>query len=232
MRIIVCLPDPEDREVCTNKITELAAETGAPVTVTRMGLRSSKDLDFHAEELEKADLIFLGIEPGGFDGMAAAAAIRQKGTDIDIVFYTKEKSRVFDAFDVDAIHYLVPGEFSSKRFRNVFEKALARSRRRDKAVIRLSCAGLHKTVPIARIYYFEVTNRILTVHYEGGVFEFYSTMYKVEEKLKDFDFVRIHRSFLVARGFIADITHTEVTLFNGEKLPIGGRYLANLEKKS
>ena len=230
MRIIVCLPDPEDREVCTNKITELAAETGAPVTVTRMGLRSSKDLDFHAEELEKADLIFLGIEPGGFDGMAAAAAIRQKGTDIDIVFYTKEKSRVFDAFD--AIHYLVPGEFSSKRFRNVFEKALARSRRRDKAVIRLSCAGLHKTVPIARIYYFEVTNRILTVHYEGGVFEFYSTMYKVEEKLKDFDFVRIHRSFLVARGFIADITHSEVTLFNGEKLPVGGRYLANLEKKS
>ena len=232
MRIIVCLPDPEDREVCTNKITELAAETGAPVTVTRMGLRSSKDLDFHAEELEKADLIFLGIEPGGFDGMAAAAAIRQKGTDIDIVFYTKEKSRVFDAFDVDAIHYLVPGEFSSKRFRNVFEKALARSRRRDKAVIRLSCAGLHKTVPIARIYYFEVTHRILTVHYEGGVFEFYSTMYKVEEKLKDFDFVRIHRSFLVARGFIADITHTEVTLFNGEKLPVGSRYLANLEKKS
>ena len=232
MRIIVCLPDPEDREVCTNKITELAAETGAPVTVTRMGLRSSKDLDFHAEELEKADLIFLGIEPGGFDGMAAAAAIRQKGTDIDIVFYTKEKSRVFDAFDVDAIHYLVPGEFSSKRFRNVFEKALARSRRRDKAVIRLSCAGLHKTVPIARIYYFEVTNRILTVHYEGGVFEFYSTMYKVEEKLKDFDFVRIHRAFLVARGFIADITHSEVTLFNGEKLPVGGRYLANLEKKS
>lgn len=232
MRIIVCLPDPEDREVCTNKITELAAETGAPVTVTRMGLRSSKDLDFHAEELEKADLIFLGIEPGGFDGMAAAAAIRQKGTDIDIVFYTKEKSRVFDAFDVDAIHYLVPGEFSSKRFRNVFEKALARSRRKDKAVIRLSCAGLHKTVPIARIYYFEVTNRILTVHYEGGVFEFYSTMYKVEEKLKDFDFVRIHRSFLVARGFIADITHSEVTLFNGEKLPVGGRYLANLEKKS
>ena len=232
MRIIVCLPDPEDREVCTNKITELAAETGAPVTVTRMGLRSSKDLDFHAEELEKADLIFLGIEPGGFDGMAAAAAIRQKGTDIDIVFYTKEKSRVFDAFDVDAIHYLVPGEFSSKRFRNVFEKALVRSRRRDKAVIRLSCAGLHKTVPIARIYYFEVTNRILTVHYEGGVFEFYSTMYKVEEKLKDFDFVRIHRSFLVARGFIADITHSEVTLFNGEKLPVGGRYLANLEKKS
>lgn len=232
MRIIVCLPDPEDREVCTNKITELAAETGAPVTVTRMGLRSSKDLDFHAEELEKADLIFLGIEPGGFDGMAAAAAIRQKGTDIDIVFYTKEKSRVFDAFDVDAIHYLVPGEFSSKRFRNVFEKALARSRKRDKAVIRLSCAGLHKTVPIARIYYFEVSNRILTVHYEGGVFEFYSTMYKVEEKLKDYDFVRIHRSFLVARGFIADIAHSEVTLFNGERLPVGGRYLANLERKS
>ena len=232
MRIIVCLPDPEDREVCTNKITELAAETGAPVTVTRMGLRSSKDLDFHAEELEKADLIFLGIEPGGFDGMAAAAAIRQKGTDIDIVFYTKEKSRVFDAFDVDAIHYLVPGEFSSKRFRNVFEKALARSRKRDKAVIRLSCAGLHKTVPIARIYYFEVSNRILTVHYEGGGFEFYSTMYKVEEKLKDYDFVRIHRSFLVARGFIADIAHSEVTLFNGERLPVGGRYLANLERKS
>ncbi len=232
MRIIVCLPDPEDREVCTNKIMELAAEKSAPVTVIRMGLRSSKDLDFHAEELEKADLIFLGIEPGGFDGMAAAAAIRQKGTDIDIVFYTKEKSRVFDAFDVEAIHYLVPGEYSSKRFRNVFEKALARSRKRDKAVIRLSCAGLHKTVPIARIYYFEVSNRILTVHYEGGVFEFYSTMYKVEEKLKDFDFVRIHRSFLVARGFIADITHTEVTLFNGEKLPVGGRYLANLEKKS
>ena len=83
---------------------------------------------------------------------------------------------------------------------------------------------------LSDINYFEVQNRIITVHYESGSFEFYSTMSKIEESLFGKGFVRIHRAYLVARRYIQTITSGEVKLLNGVSLPVGGRYSANLQE--
>ena len=54
---------------------------------------------------------------------------------------------------------------------------------------------------------------------------------KMEEQLKGDVFLRVHRSYLVHRGAIASIGKNELTLRDGQVIPIGDQYRAQLTRK-
>lgn len=228
MQVILCLPDARARDFCKKRIAELAKTDRAEVVVNALSPNSLGYLKSSVGKFVFADLIVMGID-AGFDGISAARILREADINADIVFFTRNKARVFEAFDVDALHYLVDGEASLSKFDQVFRKARLRSETRTQASIVLSCAGEQKKLLISQIYYFEVINRIVTVHYIGGTFEFYSTLSKIENSLANRGFVRIHRSYLVAERFITGVSHGEATLVNGDVLPVGGRYTNNIK---
>ena len=93
----------------------------------------------------------------------------------------------------------------------------------------LSCAGEQRKIIISHIYYFEVFNRIVKVHYRDGTFEFYSTLSKLEDSLARRGFVRVHRAYLVSERFISKINRREIALTDGTKIPIGGKYVNNIQ---
>lgn len=227
MQVILCLPDPRARDFCKKRIAELAKIDHADVTLEALNLKSPESLTGHLDRFADADLIIMGID-ASFDGMTAAKALRQAEVRGDIVFFTRARNRVFEAFDVSALHFLVDGETSLAKFDEVFRRARMQAETRTQASIVLNCAGEQRKLPISQIYYFEVINRIVTVHYSGGTFEFYSTLSKIEDTLAKRGFIRIHRSYLVAERFIASISHGEVSLVNGAVLPVGGRYADNI----
>lgn len=228
MQVILCLPDARARDFCKKRIAELAKTDRADVTTEALNLRSLENLTASMDRFAGADLIVMGID-ASFDGMAAAKVLRKAEVRGDIVFFTRTKNRVFEAFDVSALHYLVDGETSLAKFDEVFRRAKLQADTRTQASIVLSCAGEQRKLPISQIYYFEVINRIVTVHYSGGTFEFYSTLSKIEDTLTKRGFIRIHRSYLVAERFITGISHGEVSLVNGAVLPVGGRYADNIK---
>lgn len=228
MQVILCLPNERARDFCKKRIAELARADRAEVVVKELNSDSLRYIKSSVDKFVFADLIVLGIDEG-FDGIANARILREADVNADIVFFTRNKARVFEAFDVEALHYLVDGETSLAKFDEVFRKARRRAETRTQASIVLSCAGEQKKLPISQIYYFEVINRIVIVHYIGGTFEFYSTLSKIENSLASRGFVRIHRSYLVAERFITGISHGEVTLVNGAVLPMGGRYSDNIK---
>lgn len=228
MQVILCLPDVRARDFCKKRIAELAKIDHADVTVEALNLRSLENLTGSLDRFAAADLIFMGID-SSFDGMTASRMLRKAEIRADIVFFTRTKNKVFEAFDVSALHYLVDGETSLAKFDEVFRRARMQAETRTQASIVLSCAGEQRKLPISQIYYFEVINRIVTVHYSGGTFEFYSTLSKIEDTLTKRGFIRIHRSYLVAERFISGISHGEVSLINGAVLPVGGRYADNIK---
>ena len=228
MQVILCLPDVRAREFCKKRITELARTDHADVFVEALNLKKLERLEYSLDRFADADLIYMGID-ASFNGIEVSRMLRQHGVRGDIVFFTRNRSRVFDAFDVDALHYLVDGDVSLQRFDEVFRKARMRSETRTQASIVLSCAGEQRKLPVSQIYYFEVINRIVTVYYAGGTFDFYSTLSKIEDRLANRGFVRIHRSYLVAEKYISRISRGEVTLINGTVLPVGGRYADNIK---
>lgn len=228
MLVILCLPDAGARDFCKKRIKELAEADCAEAVVKVLNSNSLRYIKNSVEKFVSADLIVIGID-AGFDGIEAARILREAEINADIVFFTRDRDRVFEAFDVDALNYLVDGEASLAKFDEVFRKARRRSETRFQSSIVLNCAGERRKIPLNQIYYFEVKNRIVTVHYIGGTFEFYSTISRIEDSLANRGFIRIHRSYLAAEMFITGISHGRVVLVNGDVLPLGGRYTDSIK---
>ena len=228
MRVVICIPDLEERVFCIKRIESLSKTDGIDLTVNEVNAAVIRDSYFDLMDFDDADLIYIGID-SSFNGISVAKSIRKAGINAIIVFFTRVKEAVFDAFDVEALHYLVDGQISVAKFDEVFRKAVSRAESRIQASIVLNCAGEQRKILISQIYYFEVFNRIVTVHYRDGTFEFYSTLSRLEDSLARRGFVRVHRAYLVSERYIASIRQREITLLNGTTIPVGGKYINNIQ---
>jgi len=228
MRVFICMPDSEERVFCRKRIDALAKIDNIDLTVYEVKTTEIKDSYFDLVDFDDADLIYIGVS-SNFNGIGIAKSIRKSGTNAVIVFFTRFKDAVFDAFDVEAFHYLVNGKISVSKFDQVFRKAVSRAESRVQASIVLNCAGEQRRIIISQIYYFEVFNRIVTVYYRDGSFEFYSTLSRLEDSLARRGFVRVHRAYLVSERYIANFNRKEITLTNGTTIPVGGKYINNIQ---
>ena len=228
MRVFICIPDSEERAFCRKRIDALAKIDNIDLTVYEVKTTEIKDSYFDLVDFDDADLIYIGVS-SNFNGISIAKSIRKSGTNAVIVFFTRFKEAVFDAFDVEAFHYLVNGKISVSKFDQVFRKAVSRAESRIQASIVLNCAGEQRRIIISQIYYFEVFNRIVTVYYRDGSFEFYSTLSRLEDSLARRGFVRVHRAYLVSERYIANLNRKEITLTNGTTIPVGGKYINNIQ---
>lgn len=228
MRVVICLPDSEECEFCKRRINVLAKTDSIALTIDEVKATEIGDSYFNLRDFDDTDLIYIGIN-SNFNGMGIAKSIRKAGLNTVIVFFTRIKDAVFDAFDVEALHYLVNGEISVSKFDEVFRKAVSRAETRTQASIVLSCAGEQRKIIISQIYYFEVFNRIVTVHYRDGTFEFYSTLSRLEDSLLRRGFVRVHRAYLVSERYISIVKRNEIILTDGTTIPVGGKYINNIQ---
>ena len=228
MRVVICLPDSEVREFCRRRITELADIDGISLTIDEIHPTEIGDSYFNLIDFADMDIIYIGAD-SNYDGIGIAKSVRKAGINAVIVFFTRFTDGVFDAFDVEALNYLVYGKTSVTKFDEVFRKAVSKAESRTQESIVLSCAGEQRRIIISQIYYFEVFNRIVTVHFRDGTFEFYSTLSKLEDSLARRGFVRVHRAYLVSERFIATFKRNEITLTNGTVIPVGGKYINNIK---
>ena len=228
MRVFICIPDSEERVFCRKRIYMLSKIDGIELTIFEEKAEETGENYFDLIDFDDADLIYIGVD-SNFNGINVAKSIRKAGINAVIVFFTRFKEAVFDAFDVDALHYLVDGKISVAKFDEVFRKAVSRAESRIQASIVLNCAGEQRKIIISQIYYFEVFNRIVTVYYRDGSFEFYSTLSRLEDSLASRGFVRVHRAYLVQERYIASIKQKEIVLFNGTTIPVGGKYINSIQ---
>jgi DNA-binding LytR/AlgR family response regulator len=234
MKILICDDDALWTERCREKLNLLAHKNNINIEI-QSAASGSELLFFIDSKYADTDLIYMDIHMPEPDGMETARRLRSLNLHLDIVFYTKDISRVQEAFDVEALNYLIKGGTSEKKFEQVFLKAVARSEKRNSEYIMLSCAGEHLQIAIDKIRYFEVRNRVVTVYYQKddslpGTFEFYSSLAKIEENLYGKMFVRIHSSYLVGERYILQKNKKEVVLTSGETLPVGRAYVGNLKE--
>ena len=143
----------------------------------------------------------------------------------DIVFLTGSSQHMLPAFDVGAFNYIVKDETSEQRFEFVIRSAFESSKKKADAYMLFSAGGENINVAVSDIMYFEVVNRIIEVHYGNEKFEFFSSIGKLENKLRNYGFIRIYRSILVSKYYIKSFTNDEVILKNGQSLPLSrGKY--------
>lgn len=228
IKVIVCDDNPQVLDYYETLLTDTAQANGIELKLFRCA--SGEQLLYRlSNNPNSADIIYLDILMGKMNGLEAARKLREIGCLALIIYLTTSDEYVFEAFDVSPFYYIVKDEMPAKKFKEVFLKAVdAVSNKADDYYI-VTFGATTTKIPLDRIQYFEIHNRLMTVHTIDTSIDFYSTLEDVEQTLQGKSFTRIHRSYLVNCHYIQKLTRTLVTLTDGTELPVSAKYTQSVQ---
>ena len=188
---------------------------------------------------KKPDFIFLDIQMPKLSGFEMLELLENPP---EIIFTTAYDQYAIKAFELNAVDYLLK-PFSIERFRSAVTKTLekiANEKQRDISYnlllstkntdekldkILIKDGSKIHVIPLEEVEIIEAQDDYVYIYTNASKYLKQKTMKYFEEHLDQTNFVRIHRSFIVASKIIKQIDLLEkesyrVTLHNGKKLPV------------
>lgn len=100
---------------------------------------------------------------------------------------------------------------------------------RSPAFLQFTSHGKSYSISADSIFYIESRNHTLHLHTEKTCYEFYDKLSRLEPNLPTL-FAQCHKSFLVNMSHVSGIEPSDLTLSNGEKIPISKNYQSKIQK--
>ncbi|MCH5138323.1 response regulator transcription factor [Clostridiaceae bacterium UIB06] len=165
------------------------------------------------------DIVFLDIKMGKLSGIDIAKSIRKNNDTTKIIFITAFEEYVFEAFDVAAFHYLIKPASKEKilQIMNRIFKEL-KSKENNEKYILINKGRSTIKVLLDSVYFFEVQNRIINIHTEREVIQYYDKITSIEEEVPKASFFRCYRSYIVNLKYVMKFDKTEIVLDNGTRI--------------
>nr|MBA3285764.1 response regulator transcription factor [Nitrosopumilus sp.] len=184
-------------------------------------------------QTNRIDLIFLDIKMPDISGIEFLKSISNPPM---VIFTTAYSEHAVESFELDAIDYLLK-PFSLTRFLKACNKAYEQYElRRNKNG---SSSGLSSVfiksgyeqirVELNDILYAEGSGNYVQFVLENKKIASRLTMSETEALLPASEFIRVHRSYIVAKKHIQKIDRKSIWIQQTE-LPIGAAYLLEIEK--
>ena len=180
---------------------------------------------------EPVDLIFLDIKMPDITGLEFVTSLQKKPL---VIFTTAYSEHAVTSFELDAIDYLLK-PFSLARFVKACNKAqelyLLRSGNAADAAknyIFLKTGYEQVKVHFNEILYLEAAGNYVTFVLEDKKLLTRMTITEASEMLPDNQFVRVHRSYIVAKDRIDKIERHQVCI-KGNEVPVGASYMQQLQ---
>lgn len=193
-------------------------------TVVYRKLHVWADLYESGEELLSAgknyDMLFLDIcleaqeDSHRMNGMEAAKRVRERFNTI-IIFVTALPDYVYEAYDVEAFHYLLK-PIDEEKLDDVIGRAAAKAEGKSLTQpLIIKTNGKYMRIPIEDIFYGESNGRKILLHTKKGIFSYYEKMEVLEQKLGE-NFFRSHRGYVVHLQEVAGYDRTSILLKCGD----------------
>ena len=209
-------------------------EKGACLVIEELVHKADSDAEIsvftNPDELLNAedlfDLVFLDIQMEEMTGIDAAKRLRTRETQPEIVFISAVQEYVFDAFDVEAFHYLIKPVDPAK-FAKVYDRVKMRIADKKKILLETEEAAILSVKSKTRQYSLKMTDVLyvenqlkkLLIHTKEETIDLYGAMKDIEAQTGD-GFFRCHRGYLVNLGHIKSYSKDEILLDNGERIMI------------
>lgn len=185
---------------------------------------------FAALHMNPVDVIFIDIEMPGINGLNFIRSLKKTPV---VVFITAYAQYAVDAFEIDAIDYLVK-PVTMDRFLKTVRKIMPAQeqqttiqQRQDISSIFLKVDKRLVRVDLASIIYAEALGDYLKVYCTDQTLIVYLSLGKLEALLPTQLFIRIHRSTIVNKQYIQFIEGNFLRI-NDTDLPIGLTYRDHL----
>lgn len=183
---------------------------------------TQKALDFLSKNV--VDIILLDIEMPGMSGLEIAKNCPKQ---VKIIFSTAFEQFAVEGFNLSALDYILK-PYSIERFEKAIDKAirmieLESLEKPDEEII-VKANYSNKRIKLDSILYIESLDDNITINLiDNESITFRNTLKAFSQELPSNNFMRIHRSFIIALDKINSYQRNKVIV--GEKeLPIGLQY--------
>ena len=173
-------------------------------------------------------IYFLDIHMDSLSGIDTSKKIRLIHEKAIIIFITGFKDYVFDAFDVNAFHYILK-PIDENKFNKILYSAIKSLSKKDKFLIAKTISSSFK-IHLKDIIYIESDQRKIRVHTTYDVIEYYYKISNLETELLEDNFFRCHKSYIVNLKYVQSFDNTFIILKNFEKVYISRKRLSDFSK--
>lgn len=166
------------------------------------------------EDVNECDLFFLDIKIGeGMSGIELAKQIRTTNGRADIIFTTSHEEFVFNAFEVNALRYLLK-PIEKEKFIEAMDCVIRNIE--DKSSKTMVCHQGQRLlqIPICEIIYFETVDRKLRVVTYQKEYMVDNKINDVDKKMQEKGFFRIHKSYVINMKYIKEYNQSTVIMQN------------------
>lgn len=214
--------------VCDDEITQCAHIAGIIREILKQMEVPSMIRQFNSGKAllqadEDFDIIFLDVIMQDADGMHTARIMReQRKYEGIFVFISSSREYALEAFEVDAVQYLVK-PVEEKKLRAVLQKIITQTQKHPREFIIVSKEREKKKLFLDSICYFEIKGRKIDVHMTDGIVTYYGQIGMLEKSLQGKGFFRCHKSYIVHLQYVNSYTRQDIILDNGETIMIAKR---------
>ncbi|MCX8523862.1 LytTR family DNA-binding domain-containing protein [Chryseobacterium formosus] len=173
------------------------------------------------------DLIFLDIEMPEMTGIELTKNL--SGKDIIIIFTSSNKDYALEAFELNIADYILKPVMPA-RFLQAVSKAqsILESRKEDVEVTKdeflfVRDSNITRRLKLDDIFYAEAMGDYVKFYTREKMFAIHGKMKTAEERLPKDDFIRVHRSFIIAVNKI-DTLQDGGIMINGKFIPVADAY--------
>lgn len=193
----------------------------------------TKALQYVTASKKRIDLIFLDIQMSRLNGLTLAEYLPEN---CRIILTTAYPDYALQGYEMDVVDYLLK-PFSFERFERAVQKVRLLQNTTSDAVhekhMKMKPAGDdfifvrtdYKTIKIkiSEIAYIEGSGNYVTLHTIKGKILVLQNLKKFEEQLMPYQFVRVHKSYIVSLSHIESIEKGWI-LIDRQEIPIGESY--------
>lgn len=201
------------------------------------------DLQYHGFRTGKAlkeylashqlDALLLDIDLGEDSGIDIAAWVARNYPDIVTVFVTGHRDFAEEAFEVEAVGYLVK-PYDAKKMEHVMAKVITildRKKREDAGTeIVITDENIKKKIDCRDILYIERQQARSIIKTRDNEYQVYETITSLCERIGD-SFIRVNQGEVVNKAMISEIKGNVVYLKNGMQMSVGRTYRKSVQEK-
>lgn len=230
----------DDEPLAIERMQVLCAEIPQ---LTVIGTASDGESALRLAEKLTPDLLLLDMTMPGMDGLQVAKAAREQNERPAVIFVTAHENFAVEAFDLEAIDYVLK-PVASDRLERAIERALARRSEAESAGEDGGSQWLsefwvpHRSellrIEADQVFRIDAERDYVRLHVGETSYLLLQTIAGLEEKLDPEKFIRIHRSTILRRDFIRGLKHEGLGVWcaeleDGEELRIGRTYLKRVK---
>lgn len=228
MKIIICDDEPKDQKKLQQVIQKYFYNRNMDCEIKTYFDAAAIDLNI----ISKCDILFMDIFMPNSNGMDIIKMIRQN-ISCPIIFISSSRDFAIEAFNVNAIHYLIKPFIEEKIYEALDRcmSSISKAATSSEDIIEIKLNGSRTPISTKDIIYVEVFNNLSIIHTTHSDIQTYSTLTALYEQMDDTLFMRPHRSYIVNMKYILKYCFDHILLENGQEIMLSRKKRTELKQQ-